>query len=382
MRVACESCSAPISPKARACLKCGAVRTPGVIDGGFEDQQVAKEAAQAEQGPITNEQDGLAVNPPNDELSETAYEVSDLSTKIDEDQQQATQLGDASEDKSTAVNVAAEGHDTEQPVSMMGRSGYTTYYERSRSSPPKMVLIIMVLALAVSAFLVSKSMRLAKDPNPEIVSVYVASKANARDAPNADDSNILLTYEAGTLLTGTWVEGAVDPTERWLKVDENGLTYYVWDGNLAQSGSQSSTEVIGDAPADAISSEEAELFVRNYVSDTSSYSGKSANDIVYSYYASQVSYFGKDVSQSYVADEKLRYERRWPQRSYQIVDDVLQTDCNLRNNVCSVSGVMEYSATSDERGAHGEGFAEFTLGVQKTYGGLKIVSENSRVISN
>jgi hypothetical protein len=127
---------------------------------------------------------------------------------------------------------------------------------------------------------------------------------------------------------------------------------------------------------------EAVDFVKKYVFATNSSSGLWASDVVNAYYDDQVLYFGKTVDRSYVLGEKVRYERRWPDRTYQIMEDTVQTDCQSTPGVCSIGGTMWYSATSEERGAHGEGYAEFTLGVKMTTSGLRISSETSKVVGN
>jgi hypothetical protein len=175
-----------------------------------------------------------------------------------------------------------------------------------------------------------------------------------------------------------WVSGASDPDERWLKFEGDGQARYIWDGNLSFDASEGQVE--RNDPAASITSADSIDFVRAYIVASNSGSGMSAADVVNTYYDDKVLYFGGSVDRSHVLGEKARYERRWPERIYQMMEDAVQTDCVSNPMICSVSGTMWYSATSEERGAYGEGYAEFTLGVRRTNDGLKIVSETSRVV--
>jgi hypothetical protein len=252
--------------------------------------------------------------------------------------------------------------------------------EVQRSGVPVSVVVILILVTAMFAaiFAFAWSSSPESEDDLQVVSVYVSGSANARDQPSAQGSSVLETYDGGTHLTGVWVSGASDPDERWLKFEGDGQARYIWDGNLSFDASEGQVE--RNDPAASITSADSIDFVRAYIVASNSGSGMSAADVVNTYYDDKVLYFGGSVDRSHVLGEKARYERRWPERIYQMMEDAVQTDCVSNPMICSVSGTMWYSATSEERGAYGEGYAEFTLGVRRTNDGLKIVSETSRVV--
>jgi hypothetical protein len=255
-------------------------------------------------------------------------------------------------------------------------------HEAERSGVPVslVVILLVVTAMFVAIFAFAWSSNPDGAEQDQVVSVYVSGRANARDQPIAEGSSILATYDVGTQLTGTWVSGASDASEQWLKFEVDGQTRYIWGKNLSVVTSDVQSE--SDKAIASIDSAEAVDFIKKYVSSTNSSSGLGASDIVREYYADQVLYYGKTVDRSYVLEEKVRYERRWTDRAYQIMEDTVQTDCVTNPMVCSVSGTMWYSATSEERGAHGEGYAKFTLGVTRTTAGFRISAETSRVVSD
>ena len=69
------------------------------------------------------------------------------------------------------------------------------------------------------------------DPN-EIVTVTVTGTANVRDAASSEGSMVLETLTAGTKLRGRWVPGNLNPSERWLELEEGGR--FVWGRNLLE----------------------------------------------------------------------------------------------------------------------------------------------------
>lgn len=69
------------------------------------------------------------------------------------------------------------------------------------------------------------------DPNA-IVTVTVTGTANVRDAPTPSGSTVLGEYPPGTTLRGRWVPGNLDPSERWLELQEGGR--FVWGRNLLE----------------------------------------------------------------------------------------------------------------------------------------------------
>lgn len=274
------------------------------------------------------------------------------------------------------ASVGAEAMDTEGVSEEVPNSPHQE--QRSVVPVSLVVILVLIIALFASIFAFAWKSHPASKGDAETVSMYVSGRANARDQPSAEGSSILGTYDVGTLLSGTWVNGATDANERWLKFEADGKARYIWDGNL--SAEALSGEPALDASAEAMLPDDAIQFVKMYVDASKSSSGIAASDFVASYYAETVDYFGGTVVRSQVADEKIRYVARWPERNYQIMDETLQTDCSSGDGACLVSGEMWYSATSEARGAHGEGYAEFTLGVKKVGGDIRIIYETSKVI--
>jgi hypothetical protein len=356
MEGACEKCSSPLSPKARVCLQCGATRVPTVH---FRSEQVPLPEQEA---PTTIEL-GNDAEPPA-VLAKDA-EVAD-------------------EPKFGALPRPVVTSNFDEAPAQASSSPQVV--QRSGVPVSLVVILLVVTAMFAAIFAFAWSSDPAGGEDAQLVSVYLSGRANARDQPTAEGSSILATYDVGTQLTGTWVSGASDASEQWLKFEVDGQTRYIWGRNLSVVNSdiqsQSDVQSQNDKPIVSIDPGEAVDFVKEYVGSTNSLSGVPASDVVNTYYDDQVFYFGKNVDRSYVLGEKVRYERRWPDRTYQIMEDTVQTDCESNPMVCSVSGTMWYSATSEERGAHGEGYAEFALGVKRTTTGLRISAETSKVISN
>lgn len=93
------------------------------------------------------------------------------------------------------------------------------------------------------------------------------------------------------------------------------------------------------------------------------------------YYASQVTFYGGNVSREKVMDEKRKYALRWPVRHQTIVPGSVFAQCGADG--CSVTGVITWDYTSQERGAHSTGSANFAY---RIVNGV-IVSENGSVLT-
>lgn len=64
------------------------------------------------------------------------------------------------------------------------------------------------------------------------VTVTVTDTANVRDAATTEGSNVIAELEAGTELSGEWVETGSGPKDKWLEFDFKGKKAFVWVGNL------------------------------------------------------------------------------------------------------------------------------------------------------
>jgi hypothetical protein len=100
------------------------------------------------------------------------------------------------------------------------------------------------------------------------------------------------------------------------------------------------------------------------------------------YYADSVNFYGANISRSKIMDEKRKFSLRWPKRAYTIRRNTLFAQCSAP--ACSVSGTVEWDASSIERNEHSTGLADFVLKIvlnDSVIGGL-IVSENGAVMSS
>ncbi|MBB5687617.1 zinc-ribbon domain-containing protein [Sphingobium boeckii] len=79
--------------------------------------------------------------------------------------------------------------------------------------------------------------------------VDVVGEARMRDRPTAKDTQILSVLKPNQVLSGRWVKG-VDPATRWIKVDVDGKSGYVWEGNLAAHLTQADYQALDLATFD------------------------------------------------------------------------------------------------------------------------------------
>ena len=197
MEDACEKCLSPLSPRARVCLRCGTTRLP-------TGQVEPAEGAVAAEEPLNKTERTSAVEP----LAPPSPDVDAI---------------ERSQPEAAASFVAGPPQASSAPQ------------EVQRSGVPVSVVVILILVTAMFAtiFAFAWSSIPESEDDLQVVSVYVSGSANARDQPSAQGSSVLETYDAGTYLTGAWVNGASDPDERWLKFEVEGQARYIWDGNLS-----------------------------------------------------------------------------------------------------------------------------------------------------
>jgi len=60
------------------------------------------------------------------------------------------------------------------------------------------------------------------------VTVTVTGTANVRDAPTTSGSKVIGKLEAGTEVSGEWVTGASDSSERRFGYERDGKIAYIW----------------------------------------------------------------------------------------------------------------------------------------------------------
>lgn len=90
-------------------------------------------------------------------------------------------------------------------------------------------------------------------------------------------------------------------------------------------------------------------------------------------YADQVDFYGKSVGARAVLDEKRRFAKRWPYRSYTIRPGTSSASCS--GSVCRVSALVDWFASSLTRSS--SGVASFDLVVDTERG--RIISEAGAV---
>ena len=93
-------------------------------------------------------------------------------------------------------------------------------------------------------------------------------------------------------------------------------------------------------------------------------------------YAERVNYYDAGtVTRSDVLRDKRSYLERWPERSYRRISDVEITDAGAAD---LIRFTYEFRVSGGSRNAEGRGWAE--LGVQRSDGAMRIVSERGDVI--
>ena len=108
---------------------------------------------------------------------------------------------------------------------------YVGYVARDASRRVALITSIIVTVLLIAGVIGYKL--IASTDSDELVTVEISGRANVRDAPKAQGSNVIETLPLGAELTGRWVNGSSDPSERWLEFERGSKSAYVWGGNLS-----------------------------------------------------------------------------------------------------------------------------------------------------
>ncbi|MBN9242139.1 MAG: hypothetical protein J0I98_05040 [Mesorhizobium sp.] len=98
---------------------------------------------------------------------------------------------------------------------------------------------------------------------------------------------------------------------------------------------------------------------------------------VATFYADNVSYYGKSKSLSEVLEDKRKYFTRWPERAYRIRNDSVMVTC--ANGACMVSGVYDWLVRSIPRNKQAQGVARFSYTISLG-ADPKIISEAGNVV--
>lgn len=97
------------------------------------------------------------------------------------------------------------------------------------------------------------------------------------------------------------------------------------------------------------------------------------------FYAPLVIFHGRGMTARELFEEKLRFVRRWPERSYTPRVDTLRVSCDAATEICTVRTAFEFVASNPERGRRSQGTGNLELGVSFVGKRPLIVGETSRV---
>jgi hypothetical protein len=117
-------------------------------------------------------------------------------------------------------------------------------------------------------------------------------------------------------------------------------------------------------PAPASSQEQASQRTVKAVREffqTSTLSNKTALHFLDRLYPPETTYFGKRVSKEYAMEQKRLFLERWPERMYTLQPATLSTTCNKTDNSCTVTGIVDWRASSKKRKTSAEGTSRFQL---------------------
>jgi hypothetical protein len=119
-------------------------------------------------------------------------------------------------------------------------------------------------------------------------------------------------------------------------------------------------------------------FVRTLLESHSADSARAISDVIRSY-GPRISYFGKITPLADVVADKQSYFERWPERFYAIREPTLSVSCG--SDACEVTGYMDWSVRSLPRNRQASGSATFRYVVAMSPNGLRVVLEDSKIVS-
>jgi hypothetical protein len=100
------------------------------------------------------------------------------------------------------------------------------------------------------------------------------------------------------------------------------------------------------------------------------------------YYSDTINYYGKPTAKSGVVADKIRFMRRWPNRSYTIRPESLIVACDIMR--CTADGMIDFDVSN--AGKRSTGTASFTYHMRMKHNNSEpsdflVIAENSTVIS-
>jgi hypothetical protein len=78
------------------------------------------------------------------------------------------------------------------------------------------------------------------------------------------------------------------------------------------------------------------------------------------FYGETVNFYGSEISQDQLMEQKLQFARRWPIRSYVVRADSVSVRCTDAHR-CFVAGIVDWSAANEASGRRSAGSATFAM---------------------
>jgi hypothetical protein len=100
-------------------------------------------------------------------------------------------------------------------------------------------------------------------------------------------------------------------------------------------------------------------------------------DLTRGFYGSRVLFHGREMSIGALFEEKRRFARRWPERTYRANAEAVQTDCRGPRDVCTVRAGFDFLAQNPATGRRSAGRGTLQLIVSFAGERPLIVAENS-----
>ena len=110
-------------------------------------------------------------------------------------------------------------------------------------------------------------------------------------------------------------------------------------------------------------------------------SDTAALDDVDEVYAPRVNFYGRILDKRRLAEEKMRFVRRWPVRRYSLRPGTTRVACDRDRRSCVVKTLIDWTAASPRRRKRSRGISEFELGVGFAGSQPLIIYEGGRVVA-
>ncbi len=98
-------------------------------------------------------------------------------------------------------------------------------------------------------------------------------------------------------------------------------------------------------------------------------------------YGREIRFYGRNVSRRELWNEKRRFTRRWPIRSYGHRPGTMRTDCDVARQTCRVRAIIDWTAADPNRGARSRGASLFELGIDFSGPQPLVRSESGQVVA-